>query len=80
MTNPKKNVEKLLQSARDAVMNAVPDVAEAKKLLYEYYNNHSDAWQEGEKGQVYQTAIDALDEVIGAMESAFDTEPDLSDL
>ena len=79
MTNPKKNVEKLLQSARDAVMNAVPDVAEAKELLYEYYNNHSDAWQTGEKGQVIESAIDALDEVIGAMESAFDTEPDLSD-
>ena len=80
MTNPKKNVEKLLQSARDAVMNAVPDVAEAKKLLYEYYNNHSDAWQTGKKVQIIQSAIVALDKVIVAMESAFDTEPDLSDL
>ena len=61
-------------------MNAVPDVEEARELLCDYLSDHSDAWQEGEKGQVYQTAIDALDEVIGAMESAFDTEPDLSDL
>ena len=80
MTNPKKPAEKLLQRARDAVMNAVPDVEEARELLCDYLCDHSDARQEGEKDQLLKAAIDALDEVIGAMESAFDSEPDLSDL
>ena len=80
MTNPKKQIEKLLASAKDTLSIAAADIETARELIQEFYEGHSEKWQESEKGQSCQSVIDGLDEVSQAIESAFDTEPDMTEL
>ena len=80
MTNPKKMVEKLIQSAKDAEYQAYSDVEDAIALLSEYTDDHSEKWQESEKGQAYQEATLALNCVLLRVLYNFDHEPYIYDL
>lgn len=39
----------------------------------EYYDNMPEGFQNGEKGEKAQASIDALDEIVSGIESAFDS-------
>jgi len=51
MTNPKKMVEKLIQSAKDAEYQAYSDVKEAIALLQEYFDACSENGRKAKKGK-----------------------------
>lgn len=61
-----KTIEKLLSTLDDAKVQAEGQM----NSLQETFDNKSEKWQEGEKGEEMSNAISALEECVSSIESA----------
>lgn len=61
---------KKLERMYDKLSSLKIDAEAMLEKAQENYDNHSDAWQESERGEEAQEVIDALEGVVDGLESA----------
>lgn len=68
---------KQITKAALKISERIDDIRADIEMLHsdaqEYFDDRSERWQEGEKGQEYQSLLDSLEEAIGDAETLFDT-------
>jgi len=64
----KTQFTKRLKVIQAAMEQASGDLADLRGETEEWFGEHSENWQEGDNGVLWQGAIDILDEVGGSLE------------
>ena len=65
-----KQIAKRLEEPRNLIGEARQAFEELRDEMQEQFDEKSEKWQEGEKGELWQSAIDYLEEQISNLEEA----------
>lgn len=72
MNKISKKIHKLLEQASSSVELLLSELTEELERIQEYYDNKSDNWKDGERGEEFQSWIESIEESLNSVQVAFD--------